>query len=71
VISFELAADARVSVDLFDVAGRRLRTLLSLEVVAAGPHAFRFGTGDLSAGLYFLRLNVGPEVRSRPVVVLR
>lgn len=51
VVSFELARDAEVSVALFDVAGRRVRTLLS-EYRNRGRYTVDLDGGSIASGVY-------------------
>ncbi|MCA9751256.1 MAG: M28 family peptidase [Gemmatimonadetes bacterium] len=70
---------ARVRLDVYDVAGRRVRALLD-DRLAAGPHAMSWdGRNDdghrVAAGVYFLRMrgeDAGMETRfSRKIVRLQ
>ncbi len=71
-----LAGDAttRVRLALYDVAGRRVRTLVDAAVMA-GPHALGFdGCGEggarLAPGVYVLALEAAGARRTRKLVVL-
>jgi hypothetical protein len=59
-------------VDLFDLAGRRVQTLLDEEQAEAGRHVLPLGgAARLSTGVYFYRVEApGTGVRSGRVVVL-
>ncbi len=72
-VRFTLAREARVTLDVIDLAGRRVRTLLHDEPHAAGARTVewdgRDGSGDaLRSGLYFVRLRAGSEQCVRRVV---
>lgn len=74
-ISFELAATGRVRLDVFDVAGRRVATLVD-GMRAAGPHQAawngRDGNGQpVSSGLYFYRLLAGGTSQTKKMVLLK
>jgi hypothetical protein len=64
VISYDLATPASVDVTLFDVAGRNVRTLETGRR-ASGPHSLNADIGDLSPGVYFVRLTtkIGQDVQ--------
>jgi hypothetical protein len=74
-IAYSLDADSEVSIVVYDVSGRRVRTL----VHARQPAGFyatawdgRDGEGDqVASGAYLLRLQAGDRERSRKIVVLR
>jgi len=62
-IAYSLAADGRVSLEIYDVAGRRVRDLVSA-TLTAGPKVARWdGRSDdgrqVAAGVYFARLRSG------------
>jgi hypothetical protein len=74
ILSFELAQAAEATLELFDIHGRRLRTLLRGEL-EAGLHAVPFDGRDaggrrLGAGLYLIRLRAAETVRTRRMLVL-
>lgn len=74
-LAFVLPAPGPARLALFDVAGRRVRTLHD-GWLAAGSHALGAELRDdagapLAAGLYFVRLESAHEVRSRRLVVVR
>jgi hypothetical protein len=66
-VSFELARPTRVQLELFDVRGRRIRTLLD-EVRGPGRHAVGLAADQLVPGVYFLRLDTGGEICARRLV---
>jgi hypothetical protein len=64
IMSYALPADARVTLRLFDLAGRLVATPLRQEWKRAGPNAERLDLGALEAGVYFCRLDAGNRHRS-------
>ncbi len=73
-ISFDLPASARVSLEVLDLQGRTVRSLLDGEY-AAGPYQAEWDGTDaarrpVASGVYFYRLRVGDSTRSRRVVLL-
>ncbi len=72
-VRFTLASDARVALDVIDLAGRRVRSLLPGDLRAAGTRTVEWdgrdaAGGALPSGLYFLRLQAGSEQRVQRVV---
>jgi flagellar hook assembly protein FlgD len=71
---FELPEGAgRVSLAIYDLSGRRLRTLIA-GALGAGPHEARWdGRGEdgspAPAGMYFARLEAGPRSAARKLVL--
>lgn len=74
-LRFALPRAGSAAIEVFDLSGRRVRTIERGER-AAGEHAVTWdGRGDggerLGAGLYFVRLTLGGEWRTRRVVLAR
>ncbi len=74
VMAIELAVPARVTLDLYDVAGRRVRRLQD-GTLSAGPHRLEWNGQDQSGralprGVYILRLTRAGSTSTRKVVVL-
>jgi hypothetical protein len=56
--------------ELFDIAGRRIRELVAANALAAGPHEVRLEGRGLRAGVYMLRLEAAGRSLSRRLVVV-
>ena len=69
-IDFTIPKESPVSLKVYDVAGREVQTLVqgSLE---AGPHSYDLDVGRMAAGVYFYKLVVGHETRTKKMVVLQ
>ena len=67
---FTLPRPERVHLQVFNVAGQRVRTLIDAQM-PAGAHSAMFAAADLPPGLYFLQLEVGRAKMSRSVILLR
>ena len=59
-----------MQLDLFDLLGRRVATVLD-EARAAGPHAVRLDTSRLPSGVYLARLRAGDRTATRRLAVVR
>lgn len=59
----------QVSIRLYDVLGRRVRTLVN--GVREGRQEVSLDVSSLASGLYFLRLRTGSSVRSRRLTVVQ
>ncbi|MFA5404573.1 MAG: T9SS type A sorting domain-containing protein [Ignavibacteria bacterium] len=55
-IDFELPADSKVSMVIFDISGREVAKVLNNEFRNAGFHTADFNAGKFSSGIYFYRL---------------
>jgi len=75
-VAFELPAQVVVSLHVFDLQGRLVRTLLSGEVVPQGRHEAQWDGRDASgrqaaSGTYFFRLEAGGQVETRRAVLVK
>ena len=70
VVPFYLDAAARVSLGLYDVAGRRVQLLLH-GVQGPGVHRVPLDATGLASGVYYVRLEVDGERQSKSCQVLR
>ncbi|MBD3400533.1 MAG: T9SS type A sorting domain-containing protein, partial [Candidatus Coatesbacteria bacterium] len=69
-IAFTLPQAQRVSLSVYDLAGRRVATLSEGEL-AAGRHEVSWDCAGESSGVYLLRLETQGEALSRRVVIGR
>ena len=69
-ISFELPRTAQVRIEVFDLLGRHVTTLVN-EQRPAGYHVTTFDAGDLAGGVYVARLQTEGFVQSKKVLLLR
>src|SRR5258706_225292 len=70
-IAFNLASDARATLELLDLAGRRIDTR-EVGSLGAGPHQIVIGTGfRLPPGVYLVRLHQGPHSLVSKALILR
>lgn len=74
-VQFSLSVQARVSLVIYDLAGRRVRVMVD-QVLAAGEHARVWdGRDDLGrtvpSGVYSCRLECGGSVQSRMMALVR
>ena len=74
-IGFRLGEPARVTVDVIDVAARRVRTFLAGRNLAPGKHSVAWDGRDASGarvrpGVYFVRLTTATDALVRRLVVL-
>ena len=74
-IRYELAEAGQVSLEIYDVSGRRVATLLAAGRQAGGHSVQWNGTSDagepVSSGIYFARLSTGSETFSRKITLLK
>ena len=55
VINFSLAQASKMRINIYDITGSLVRTVLN-ESVSAGVHTYNVNTQDLNSGVYFINL---------------
>jgi hypothetical protein len=68
-IRFELPGSGRVILEVFDVRGRRMETLVD-ELRQPGEHSLKWDARGRSSGIYFYRLQQGDAVKTEKVILL-
>ena len=69
-IGFQIAESRVVRLQVFDVLGREVRTLLH-ERKEPGVHTTAFDGSDLPSGVYFYRLEAGEYVATKRLVLVK
>lgn len=69
-IGFSLAAACPVRLQIFDLQGRLVSTVLD-RAMAPGVHRADFAARDIASGIYLCRLQAGTQVLSRRMLVMR
>jgi hypothetical protein len=70
IISYALSEAALVKIDIFDMLGHRVETLLRKEL-APGYHEAIWDAGDRPSGVYFYRLEAGQHTETRKMMLLK
>jgi hypothetical protein len=74
-IAFHLPSAGLVRLDIFDIGGRRVRTLVNAQYDAGARSVFWNGRNDagqtVASGVYLYRLEVGGQVLSKQLVNIR
>jgi cytochrome c peroxidase len=70
MLSYTLAEAGPVRLQVFDIQGRRVATLVD-GWRAAGHHQALFAADDLSSGVYFARLTSGPRTAITKILLLK
>ena len=69
-IRYELPQAGQVSLEVFDMAGRRVAELVNGQV-NAGVHTVSFDGSGLSSGVYMYRLQAGGQVFTRKLTLIK
>ena len=70
VISFDLKDANMVSLDIYDVSGRMVASLIRGQMIP-GNHKVSWNPGDLSSGLYLINLVVGTETFNQKITYIK
>ena len=75
MIQFSLSTMGRVNLTIYDLLGRKIRTLIDKEM-PAGLHQVKWnGTDDLArkaaTGIYFVQLQVGNQTRIQKMSLVK
>lgn len=69
-IQYVLETHDRASLEVLDIAGRRVMER-DLGAPGAGEHELRFASGPLPAGIYFVRLHQSRRIRTARLTLIR
>jgi hypothetical protein len=69
-ISFSLPQDTVVKLEVFNLLGEHVATLVN-ERRAAGEHSITFNAADLSSGFYLYKMSAGDFVKMRKLVLIK
>ena len=69
-ISFRLAKETDVTLDVFDASGKLVATLVD-GPKSAGRHSVEFDASSLTSGVYFYRLIAGGVIERNKMVLLK
>jgi len=69
-IHYQSSTNGFISLDLYDILGRKVKTLVS-ELQTAGTHSAILYAGDLASGTYFYRLTTRGFVSTKKMMVIK
>jgi len=70
VIGFQLPVSSDVTLEVFDMLGRRVAVLVD-DALSAGRHEIQFDASGLSSGVYIYRLRANEFVQTRQMVLVK
>lgn len=70
VIGYQLPQNGHVRLEVFDMLGQKVATLVD-GVVAAGAHQVTFDGNGLSSGVYIYRLSAGNQVFTKKLTLIK
>jgi hypothetical protein len=69
-IQYEMKSPGQVNMELFDIRGAKVRTLIN-EQKPAGSYEFTFNGSQLSSGVYFYRMTANGFTKTRKLVLMK
>ncbi len=69
-ISFTLPHDSQVALEIYDVLGRKLESLVD-EYLPAGVHSVLWEAGEYPSGMYFYKLTAGEQSESLKITLIK
>jgi hypothetical protein len=70
LIRFSLAAPSQVSLDVYDLLGQHVATIID-RAMPAGEYRFTWRPEQLASGVYFYRIEAGSFVATRKLLLLQ
>ena len=71
MIEFSLPKMVSVRLDVFNVIGQRVATLVNNELYTSGVHQVQFDASSLASGMYFYRLQSGNTVITNKMMLIK
>ncbi|MEP5944261.1 MAG: T9SS type A sorting domain-containing protein, partial [Balneola sp.] len=69
-IEFNLPLQSQVSLEIYDILGRKLETIVS-ENLSAGEHSYRWDATRYSSGVYIYRLSTTKNVSIKKMSLIK
>jgi hypothetical protein len=71
VIRYQLIVNSVVTLNVFDIAGKEVATLLHNKEIERGIHEIEFDANNLPSGMYFAKLSVGKFSQTKKMIFLK
>jgi hypothetical protein len=69
-INYDLPAEGKVSLKIFDISGKEIMTLVN-EVKTAGYYSVNFNASALSSGVYFYTISANNFVQTKKMILVK
>jgi len=69
-IIFSIPARINVKLDIYDILGRRVTSLVNKEL-SAGKHSISFNASEFASGVYFYKLEAGSFLQTKKMVLIK
>ncbi|UCC79198.1 MAG: T9SS type A sorting domain-containing protein, partial [Candidatus Zixiibacteriota bacterium] len=71
IIEYELKEKATVNIDIYDILGRRVETLLAESIQPPGRYSIIWKAGDYPSGIYLYIIRIGEDRAIRRCLLLK
>jgi hypothetical protein len=71
MIEVQLATESDLQVELYDLAGSKVRTIASERNTAAGTHQFTVDASHLEGGMYLLMIRTDDEIKTQKLSLIK
>ena len=69
-IQFGLPVDMKISIDVYDMRGRLVETLIDRNMLA-GYHSITWNASSYSSGVYFIKMQAGSNIRTQKLMLVK
>jgi photosystem II stability/assembly factor-like uncharacterized protein len=69
-ISFQLPADSKVSLKVFDITGKEVATLVN-DFRPAGSNTVEFNAGNFASGVYLYKIEAGSFIQTKKMILTK
>ncbi|MBE2217001.1 MAG: T9SS type A sorting domain-containing protein [Ignavibacteria bacterium] len=69
-IDFQLPAESRVTIKIFDIAGREVATILN-DFLSADFHSVLFNGTNFASGVYFYTITAGDFIKTNKMILVK
>lgn len=70
-IAFGIPETGKITLEVFDILGRKVATLINGESIAAGRYHLQFDAKHLASGMYIYRLQTGKSVITKKLTLIK
>jgi hypothetical protein len=68
-LHYTLTEDSKVSITLFDVSGKKIKTILNNELQLSGDSLIQFNNNGLSKGIYFVKVMINNRISNIKMLI--
>jgi len=70
-IPFNLTKSAVVNLEIYDLVGKKIATLLNNQLLQAGFHSINLNANEMASGIYFYRLTTSQNRATKRMIILK